>query len=209
MLTTTNRNSHIIAITGVLLVHLGAISCMMKPSEQPRVLPQAIKVTMVAPSTSNSENFKASSKTEATNHKEPELDDKGPKEKVSKSEEKKKKNTKADSTPSTTVGQQSDQAIENSSAITDPVYDAVYLQNPAPTYPQSARKAGVQGTVTLEVTVTTEGRAKSILIANSSGSSVLDIAAKNAVAVWKFVPAKKGVESVEARVLVPVEFKLS
>jgi protein TonB len=47
-----------------------------------------------------------------------------------------------------------------------------------------------------------------VLLERTSGSSHLDEAAMEAVRRWRFTPAMRGKEVVEAWVLVPVEFQL-
>ncbi len=93
-------------------------------------------------------------------------------------------------------------------ATTKPLFDAAYLNNPVPEYPDHAKRRNMSGTVLLDVAVSAMGIASNVLIAESSGFAVLDESAKNAVSRWKFVPARRGGETVEARVIVPVEFKL-
>ncbi len=92
--------------------------------------------------------------------------------------------------------------------VTPPGFDAAYLNNPAPVYPLVSRRSHEQGTVLLRVRVSGEGAALEVLIEHSSGSPHLDEAALAAVRRWRFVPATRGSESVEAWVLVPVEFEL-
>jgi protein TonB len=53
-----------------------------------------------------------------------------------------------------------------------------------------------------------DGLPRHIEIRTSSGSGRLDEAALEAVRRWKFVPARRGDEAVEAWVLVPVAFSL-
>jgi protein TonB len=89
-----------------------------------------------------------------------------------------------------------------------PGFNAEYLRNPAPRYPLIARRNGEQGTVTLRVLVTREGVPAQVSVEKSSGSGHLDGAALDAVKTWRFVPARRGAEAVEAWVLVPVVFKL-
>jgi len=92
--------------------------------------------------------------------------------------------------------------------MTKPLFDAAYLNNPAPEYPAPAKRRNMEGTVMLDVAVSTAGTAHQVRIAESSGFSLLDESAKHAVSRWKFVPAKRGGEIVEARVMVPIEFRL-
>lgn len=93
-------------------------------------------------------------------------------------------------------------------ATTAPLFDAAYLNNPAPEYPGQARRRGMEGSVMLGVTVREDGTAKSVTITRSSGFAMLDESAKYAVSRWKFVPARQDGETVEARVMVPIDFKL-
>jgi protein TonB len=60
----------------------------------------------------------------------------------------------------------------------------------------------------MRVRVSPEGTAEDVLIEHTCGSQRLDEAAREAVRHWRFVPAKRGKESVEAWVLVPLEFEL-
>lgn len=93
--------------------------------------------------------------------------------------------------------------------VIPPNFLAAYLDNPPPTYPSTSKRMGETGTVLLRVVVSAEGRAESVEIERSSGSSRLDRAALDAVRKWKFVPAKQGDSAVRAEVLVPINFDLS
>lgn len=84
----------------------------------------------------------------------------------------------------------------------------IYKENPAPTYPQVARRRGMQGSVFLDVLVSPHGRVKDLRVAQSSGHDVLDQAAVMAVRAWTFEPARRGDEAVEMWVKVPVRFEL-
>jgi periplasmic protein TonB len=93
-------------------------------------------------------------------------------------------------------------------AVTPPIFNADYLDNPAPSYPSLSRRTKEQGRVILRVRVTPAGTAQEIQVHASSGHSRLDDAAREAVLHWKFVPAKRGEEPVSAWVLIPVSFRL-
>jgi protein TonB len=93
-------------------------------------------------------------------------------------------------------------------SIAPPRFDADYLSNPAPVYPSASRRLREQGLVLLRVRVTDEGQAAQVLVERTSGSDRLDRAAVQAVERWRFVPARRGAESIEAWVLVPIEFEL-
>lgn len=94
-------------------------------------------------------------------------------------------------------------------AITQPRFDAEYLNNPRPAYPAMSRRLGEQGKVVLRVLVSGEGRAREVQVKVGSGSARLDQAAREAVERWRFVPARQGNEAVETWVLVPIAFNLS
>jgi protein TonB len=72
-----------------------------------------------------------------------------------------------------------------------------------------ARKRGYQGTVLLEVLVSTDGKAASIRLSRSSGYSILDRAAITGVRDWLFYPAKRGDEVFEMWVTIPIRFTLN
>jgi len=56
--------------------------------------------------------------------------------------------------------------------------------------------------------VTTEGRAARVEIKTSSGFSLLDDAAVEAVRDWEFQPARIGSLALESEIEVPVRFEL-
>ncbi|MFN7086904.1 MAG: energy transducer TonB [Burkholderiales bacterium] len=99
-------------------------------------------------------------------------------------------------------------AAAREAAISPPSFNAAYLRNPPPRYPLIARRNGEQGTVTLKVLVARDGTPASVTVEKSSGSSHLDAAALEAVGAWRFVPARRGAQPVEAWVLVPIVFRL-
>jgi protein TonB len=85
---------------------------------------------------------------------------------------------------------------------------AAYLRNPAPSYPLASRRAGEQGTVTLRVRVSPHGIATRVVVERSSGSPHLDAAALEAVKAWRFTPARRGADTIESWMLVPIVFRL-
>jgi len=94
------------------------------------------------------------------------------------------------------------------SPATPPQFRADYLNNPPPAYPRQARRDGIEGIVTIKVLVTAAGTPGMVALHASSGSDALDRAALNAIKAWRFVPARRGDEAVDAWVLVPVAFRL-
>lgn len=93
-------------------------------------------------------------------------------------------------------------------ASTPPAFNAAYLRNPPPRYPPAARRNGDEGQVMLKVLVNIEGAPVRVELDQSSGSSLLDGAALEAVRGWRFVPARRGVQNVEGWVRVPLVFRL-
>jgi protein TonB len=87
-------------------------------------------------------------------------------------------------------------------------FDADYLQNPSPAYPAISRRLGEEGKVVLRVHVDAAGLATEVVIKTPSGFPRLDNAARDVVSQWRFVPARRGNEPVDAWVLVPIVFKL-
>ena len=87
-------------------------------------------------------------------------------------------------------------------------YNAAYLNNPEPKYPPLSRRLGEEGKVLLKVRVSAEGLPLGIDLEKSSSFARLDAAARQAVAGWRFVPARRGDEAVEASVIVPIVFRL-
>ena len=93
-------------------------------------------------------------------------------------------------------------------ASTPPAFNAAYLRNPPPRYPPAARRNGDEGQVMLKVLVSAEGAPVRVELDQSSGSSLLDGAALEAVRGWRFVPARRGVQNVDGWVRVPLVFRL-
>lgn len=83
-----------------------------------------------------------------------------------------------------------------------------YRSNPAPIYPDSARRKRQEGVVWLMVEVGEQGETRAVAVERSSSHAALDEAAVTAVRGWKFAPARQGERPVAARVEVPVRFRL-
>jgi protein TonB len=91
---------------------------------------------------------------------------------------------------------------------TGPLFTAAYLHNPKPEYPALSRRMGEQGLVLLRVFVGASGEARTVELKQPCGHRRLDEAALDAVRRWKFVPAKRGEQTVDAWVVVPIRFSL-
>ncbi len=81
--------------------------------------------------------------------------------------------------------------------------------NPKPPYPIAARRLGQQGVVMLEVVVKPDGQAGEVRVRKSSGHQMLDDSAVQTVRErWRFIPAKRNGQPIEATVTFPVRFQL-
>lgn len=78
-----------------------------------------------------------------------------------------------------------------------------------PAYPPLALAYGEQGKVLLSIQVEPSGRASAVNIVTSSGFSILDDAARDAVLGWRFLPADFHGRPVSSTLLLPVRFELS
>lgn len=92
---------------------------------------------------------------------------------------------------------------------TAPSFNADYLRNPPPVYPQMARHRGWEGRVVVKVLVSAEGKPVELRIEQASDHESLDEAAMEAIKQWHFKPATRAGKPVQAWVLVPMDFKLS
>ncbi|UCV05932.1 energy transducer TonB [Dechloromonas denitrificans] len=92
--------------------------------------------------------------------------------------------------------------------VTPARFDAAYLHNPEPKYPPLSRRLGEEGKVLLRVRVSRDGQPATIDFEKSSNFERLDEAAKQVVARWRFIPAKRGDEAIEASVIIPIVFRL-
>ena len=87
-------------------------------------------------------------------------------------------------------------------------FDAAYLHNPRPNYPPLSRRLGEEGRVLLKVRVMPDGNPAAVDLEKSSNFERLDEAARQVVARWRFIPAKRGDDAIEASVIVPIVFRL-
>ena len=99
-------------------------------------------------------------------------------------------------------------APQHVDAIEPPHFNVAYLNNPRPAYPPIARKLGLEGLVLLRVDVNAKGAPEKIVVAQTSGASLLDEAAMKAVQGWTFVPARRGDTPIAHPVEVPIRFQL-
>jgi len=102
-------------------------------------------------------------------------------------------------------------ALVNAARAADsaPAFRGAALGNAAPRYPYAARVRGVEGDVLLRVVVLPDGKAAGVTLRITSGSALLDRAARDAVRGWRFRPAKRAGRTVVGWVDVPVSFRLT
>lgn len=96
---------------------------------------------------------------------------------------------------------------EAAAADTAPTPLGYATRHPVP-YPALAKRRGEQGTVLLRVLIGSDGAPQRIEIERSSGSVLLDRAAREAVLKWRFTPGTKNGAPYAAWGLVPIEFRL-
>ena len=195
-------NLHFLAASAALAVHGMAAGLAFLPSSPIVMNQQTINVSFVAPSSSS--KSLTISKQKNTNI----IDDKnGVKNITNKTESALEKSDKSASKQETS-GRQDPNATATKAAESEPVFNADYLNNPAPAYPASAKHNNVQGKVLVNVLVSASGKAAKVDISRSSGYAILDQAALDAIKQWRFIPASRSGHSVEASVVVPVDFKI-
>ncbi|MBM3579800.1 MAG: energy transducer TonB [Alphaproteobacteria bacterium] len=190
MIFSSYKKLHVAAFTAAALVHGGITAWSLMPSDPVVLNKQAIQVSFVAPSSDEAKSEKIFYK---------DLTQKSALKQEKESEKKLSQKTSGHEDPNAT-------AIV--AAESEPVFDAEYLNNPAPSYPAAARQGGTQGKVLLSVVVKTDGTPALVEVSHSSGSRDLDEAALVAVRQWKFIPARSHGQFVQASVIVPVEFKI-
>ena len=74
-------------------------------------------------------------------------------------------------------------------------------------YPEEARRAGIEGTVTLSITIDNEGKAVAAKVLKGAGYG-LDEAALTAIKRFRFKPAIKGGEAVSTEMKYSYTFLL-
>ena len=81
----------------------------------------------------------------------------------------------------------------------------VVLERVEPDYPESARRARLQGIVILEATITTSGEVRQVRVLKSV-NPLLDEAALLAVRAWRYRPATLNGRAVSVYLTVTVRF---
>lgn len=94
------------------------------------------------------------------------------------------------------------------SPVTAARFDAEHLNNPPSDYPPISRRLREERRALLFVSVSAEGAAAVVNVREGSGFARLEEAALAAVRQWRFVPARRGAQTIAATGLVPIEFTL-
>jgi len=90
--------------------------------------------------------------------------------------------------------------------VSSGVSEGMLLTPIRPVYPAMARAVGVQGTVVLEATISTDGKIESLQVV--SGPPMLRGAAKDAVEVARYRPYKLNGQPTEVQTTITVNFRL-
>ena len=87
--------------------------------------------------------------------------------------------------------------------------DVTTVRNAAATYPEQARRQGIEGSVMLRVHILASGRARAVQVASSSGNGLLDAAAVDAATRSVYRPAQTASgQKVDSWVRIPYRFVL-
>jgi TonB family protein len=84
----------------------------------------------------------------------------------------------------------------------------LYRENTPPVYPALAKLRGYEGVVLVNAEILPDGRVGSMAVSKSSGYTILDNSAMEAVKLWKFEPAKNAGKPFAVRVKLPIKFVL-
>ncbi|MQA89117.1 MAG: TonB family protein [Gemmatimonas sp.] len=90
----------------------------------------------------------------------------------------------------------------------EPEVPPVQLNESAFHYPEDLWDAGVEGETVLEIHVSAAGTVDSARVGETSGYEQFDSAAIAGANDLRFVPARRGSDSVAVRVLLPIQFHL-
>jgi protein TonB len=94
-------------------------------------------------------------------------------------------------------------------ATTPAVFDAAYLNNPAPRYPVSAFREKAEGTVVVRAEILANGQSGRVELQTSSGFDSLDNAAMSTIKKWRFKPAMVDGQPINQWVTIPITFRLT
>ena len=77
-----------------------------------------------------------------------------------------------------------------------------------PTYPKRALRSGIEGIVTVEFTITTDGSVKDAEIIEAKPPNIFDKAVLRAIKKWKFNPDMVDGQPIEKRARQDIKFTL-
>ncbi|KAA0255239.1 MAG: energy transducer TonB [Acidobacteria bacterium] len=83
----------------------------------------------------------------------------------------------------------------------------VLVHGPAPDYPETARRVGLEGTVVLEAVIGPDGSVRDARLVRGA-NPLLDAAAARAVLGWRYLPARVGARPVAVYLAVTVRFAI-
>ena len=95
---------------------------------------------------------------------------------------------------------------DNGRQVSTVIHKANYRRWKSPVYPRRALELGQEGMVTLHAEVSPDGFPRQLKVVESSGHSLLDMAALTAVKRWEFEPTSVHGDAVSSWVRVPVRF---
>lgn len=83
------------------------------------------------------------------------------------------------------------------------------IKHKTPRYPFAAKRDGIEGVTRVKILIDSAGKVEDIIIAESSGSKLLDDAAIKAVKKWRFIPAKnKAGHVIRCYASMPIVFRI-
>lgn len=202
-------SQNFIAFSLVVMLHITALFGMMINFHNNQALPTvSFTVTMldVSATSSNVVSSSASVASHSESAAKSDSKDKAAATKLAAATKEVEQNNETKNKSS-----QSHNSVQQTAVVaptTPALFDAAYLNNPAPVYPALSRRLGEQGTVLLDVYVDENGKAQNVAVKKSSGFEMLDNAALETVKKWRFSAAKQGEKLVASSVQVPVKFVL-
>jgi len=103
--------------------------------------------------------------------------------------------------------QASTASLETGNALTE-LRPVPATGNPKPAYPRLAIRRGIEGDVSLSVSVSSSGQVSGVTVSKPSGFSILDRAAVDSVRQWQFTPATRDGMPTAMVIDIPVQFRL-
>jgi len=114
--------------------------------------------------------------------------------------------TEIESPPLPTSSQVPSIAASESAGRQQPTPATIY--SPRPEYPAEALQQGIEGRVVLRVEIDAAGKVTATKVLRSSGSKLLDEAARRTVLKWRFDPPRRLGRPVASKIAVPIRFEI-